>query len=260
MSKNILAEICARKAEHVEQQKQQRSLAELKAQIADIEAPRSFVNALQIKEGPALIAEVKKASPSKGLIREDFNPAQIAQSYEQGGASCISCLTDEPYFQGRDEYLQQVKEAVSLPVLRKDFMIDPYQIYEARALGADCILLIMAALDDDMLKELYEITATLNMDALFEVHDAQELERALVLNPKLLGVNARNLKTLDVDLQTPRDLAAQIPDTILKIAESGIGKPEIIKEFYNLSYKAFLVGESLMRQDDIEEATRALLS
>ncbi len=222
--------------------------------------PLGFIGALMRNGPPALIAEVKKASPSKGVIREDFNAAEIAKAYENAGASCISVLTDKPFFQGSYEDLKNVRQSVSLPVLRKDFMLDEYQIYESRALGADCILLIMAALEDAQAKHLYELATELRMDVLVEVHDKEELQRTLKLNPEMIGVNSRNLKTLEVDIQTAHDLAALIPDHILKVAESGIGSNQDIKALQNSGYSAFLVGESLMREEDIEAATRNILT
>ena len=253
---NVLEKICADKKDHIEIKKRERSLNDLKAMLEDQDLPRGFINAIQEKSKTqiALITEVKKASPSKGLIREDFNPVEIAKIYEANGAACLSVLTDEPYFQGHDDYFKTIRQAVTLPMLRKDFMIDPYQIYESRLLGADCILLIMACLNDAQVQELYDITTSLNMDALFEVHDEEELRRALRLSPKMLGVNNRNLKTLDVDLQTGLDLAAQIPDGIVKVAESGIYRHDHIQKFRDVGYSAFLVGESLMRQQDIGQA------
>jgi len=259
---NTLNEICARKAEHVAAMKAQTPLAEIKAHMNEAEAPRGFINALRTRTAqnkPALIAEIKKASPSKGIIRDDFDPATLAKAYEDGGASCLSVLTDEPYFQGHDAYLGQAKTACALPALRKDFMVDEYQIYESRAMGADCILLIMAALSDDMAMRLYNLAGELGMDALIETHDAEELERAATLNPALIGVNSRNLKTLDVNTQTAFDLLPQIPNGALKVAESGIGNHETLKALHTAGYGCFLVGESLMRQDDVTRATRALL-
>lgn len=256
---NVLNKICTDKRDHVDTQMRQRSLNDLKALLEEQDKPRGFINNLQQKS-PALIAEVKKASPSKGIIRADFDPVKIAQIYETSGASCLSVLTDEPYFQGHDNYFSAVRQEVNLPMLRKDFMIDEYQIYESRVLGADCILLIMACLSDVQASEFYGLTTSLGMDALFEVHDEDELTRALALKPKMIGVNNRNLKTLDVDLQTGLDLAAQIPNDVIKVAESGIYKNDHIKAFQDVGYGAFLVGESLMREDDIDLAVKELLN
>lgn len=258
---SVLEKICANKRDHVDLKMRQTSLNDLKILVEEQSAPRGFVNRLKEKseQGTALITEVKKASPSKGLIREDFNAVEIATTYQENGAACLSVLTDEPYFQGRDDYFKAVRQAVTLPMLRKDFMIDPYQIYESRALGADCILLIMACLDDALVRELYDLTTTLGMDALFEVHDAEELTRALALTPKMVGVNNRNLKTLDVDLQTGLDLARQIPDSVIKVAESGISTKQEIDSFKHAGYNAFLIGESLMRKNDIGSALKKLL-
>ncbi len=258
MSETVLDRICADKWDHIEAKKDQTPLYVLDAQIKDAKPTRGFIKALTGKS-PALIAEVKKASPSKGIIREDFDPVEIAKIYEANGASCLSVLTDEPYFQGKDEYLTQIREAVSLPILRKDFMLDAYQVYEARALGADCILLIMAALTDAKAQELYSLATSLSLDTLFEVHDEEELERALALGPKMVGVNNRNLKTLEVDLGTGLNLAASMPRNIIKVAESGIADFETIQTFQSAGYSAFLIGESLMRQPDIGKATRAIL-
>jgi indole-3-glycerol phosphate synthase len=255
---NVLEKICADKRVHVDAKMRQRPLNDLKVLLENQDTPRGFINALAQKS-PALITEVKKASPSKGTIRQDFDPVQIARAYQDAGAACLSVLTDEPYFQGHDDYFTAIREAVSLPMLRKDFMIDEYQIYESRALGADCILLIMACLSNAQAAEYYELATSLGMDSLFEVHDEAEMNRALLLKPKMLGVNNRNLKTLDVDLQTGLNLAQKIPDDVLKVAESGIYAPEHIQDFQNAGYSAFLIGESLMRQDDIGQAVRELL-
>lgn len=254
----VLARICSDKLTHIETKKAQTPLAVLEKEVADCAPTRGFINALKQKS-PALIAEVKKASPSKGIIREDFNAVEIAKIYEANGAACLSVLTDEPYFQGRDEYLTQIRAAVKLPLLRKDFMLDDYQVYEARTLGADCILLIMAALTDDQAKRLYHLATHLSMDTLFEVHDEEELDRALALAPKMVGVNNRNLKTLDVDLGTGLNLGASMPDGILKVAESGIADHETLQTFAAAGFNAFLIGESLMRQTDIAAATRNIL-
>ncbi len=255
---SVLKEICDRKREHVAEQKTKNSLVELKSIAADTESPRGFINALRNANGPALIAEVKKASPSKGIIREDFNPAQIARIYEDNGANCLSVLTDEPYFQGHDDYFKTVKAEVKIPMLRKDFMVDPYQITESRALGADCILIIMAALSDSEAKELYETSESYGMDVLVEVHDEEELERSLALNPAMVGVNNRNLKTLNVDTQTSFDLLKQIPNNALKVAESGLSDADTINQLNDAGYGAFLIGESLMRHENIAEKIHLL--
>ena len=259
---DILQKICARTVQDLALRKTQTSLAELKARIRTAQTPRGFIKALKEKAAagtPALIAEVKKASPSKGLIRKDFHPARLANAYTEGGAACLSVLTDAPFFQGCMEYLQEARAACALPVLRKDFMLDAYQVYEARAIGADCILLIVAALDDGQMQDLYDLSKSLGMDVLIEVHDKRELERALELSPEMIGVNNRNLKTLEVNIQTSHDLANMIPEDCLRVAESGIGTYAEIQKLQSSGYNTFLVGESLMRQNDVTQATRALL-
>lgn len=257
---DILEEICFKKRGHVSEQKLRVSLNDLKRKCEEMPLAGGFCNALERENGVALIAEVKKASPSKGVIREDFDPVEIAQIYEGAGATCLSVLTDVPYFQGHDQYLKDVKKAVSLPVLRKDFIIDPYQIYESRALGADCILLIMAALSDSQAWEYYELATSLGLDVLTEVHDLGELERAKRFEPMMIGVNNRNLKTLEVDVQTSFDLMLHMPQKgSLLISESGISDPATIGRLSDIGYRGFLVGESLMRQDNIDLATRSLL-
>lgn len=255
---SVLKEICDRKREHVATQKSKTSLANLESLASAAQAPRGFINALRNANGPALIAEVKKASPSKGIIRENFNPAQIARIYEDNGANCLSVLTDEPYFQGHDDYFKAVKAEVKIPMLRKDFMVDPYQITESRALGADCILIIMAALSDAQAAELYEASESYKMNVLVEVHNEEELERSLALKPAMLGVNNRNLKTLNVDTQTSFDLLNKIPDTALKVAESGLSDSETISKLHDTGYGAFLIGESLMRHENIAEKIHLL--
>lgn len=259
---NILAEICTTKREEISKRKQTTSESVLLQQIKKTTAPRRFISALKNKIAGGqfgLIAEIKKASPSAGLIRKDFDPVTLAKAYEAGGAACLSVLTDEPYFQGRDEYLQQARNICTLPALRKDFMVDTYQITESRALGADCILLIMAALSDAQAKEMYAASTALGMDTLFEVHDMHDLERALALAPQMIGINNRNLKTMAVDLSTSESLAKHIPPTILTVCESGIRTHEDVLRIKNAGISCFLVGESLMRETDVTQATRQLL-
>lgn len=254
----VLDKICADKREHIAQMKAALPQADLEIRAKEHPMTRGFIEALRGKS-PALIAEVKKASPSRGVIREDFDPVEIARIYEANGASCLSVLTDTPYFQGSDQYLVDIRRAVNIPILRKDFMLDPYQVWEARSLGADCILLIMAALSDAQAQELHALATELSLDTLFEIHDEEELARALALKPQMIGVNNRNLKTLDVDLATGLNLANSFPPEILAVAESGIDA-ETLPVFSAAGYSAFLIGESLMREDDIAVATRALFA
>jgi indole-3-glycerol phosphate synthase len=260
---NVLNEILVAKAEHIVARKRLISQSEIERLATGAPEPRGFIAALRgvAAEGHfALIAEMKRRSPSGGEIRPGFDPASIANDYQTAGAACLSVLTDEPYFGGRDEDLQAARAAVPMPALRKDFMIDPYQIAESRALGADCILLIVAALDDIQLVELLAETRRWKMDALIEVHDEEELERALRLDATLIGINNRNLKTLKTDLATFERLAPRVPAGCLLVAESGLRDTADLRRMTAARAGAFLVGESLLRQPDLIGATRALLS
>jgi indole-3-glycerol phosphate synthase len=250
---DILQRILARKVEEVAERSASLPLSELSARIADMPDTRGFAAAVETKLDaglPAVIAEVKKASPSKGVIRADFDPAAIARSYEAGGAACLSVLTDRDFFQGSEAYLQQARAACALPLLRKDFIIDPYQVVEARAIGADCILLIVAALDDAALLQLSLLAAELDMDVLCEVHDADELERALALPVSLIGVNNRNLRTFETSLDTSLQLHARMSDDRVLVAESGIHAPADVARLRAAGIHAFLVGEAFMRAAD----------
>lgn len=261
-SKNILQHISAYKHEEIRVSRLHRPLREVEASAKLAPAVRGFGAALRTKVADdqfALIAEVKKASPSKGLIRVNFDPPAIARAYEQGGAACLSVLTDSPSFQGKNEYLSQARVATNLPVLRKDFMFDPYQVIEARSLGADCILVIMAAVSDEQARDLCSSAVEWGMDVLVEVHDRNELERALQLSPSIIGINNRNLNSFETRLETTEELAQYIPENVTVVAESGINSHTDIVRLAKSGVSVFLVGESLMRQDDIEVATRSLL-
>jgi len=259
---NKLDEICATKRDEVAARKAALSLADLQAQAARQTPPRGFKAALDAKaaSGFGLIAEIKKTSPSKGLIRADFDPPAHARAYEAGGAACLSVLTDAPYFQGHEDYLIAARAACALPILRKDFMVDPWQVLEARALGADAILVIMAALDDGLAAEIEETALNLGMDVLIETHDAEEFDRALKLRSRLIGVNNRNLKDFTVDFARTYELVGRAPDGCTFIAESGLGCHEDLTAMAEHGVRCFLVGESLMRQTDVEAATRSLLT
>ena len=260
--KDVLAEICAAKRAHVAQAKAALSENALLAALAEAPPLRPFAATLErhLAEGRyGLIAEIKKASPSAGLIRSDFNPSVLAQAYAVGGASCLSVLTDEPYFQGSDDDLRAARRQVELPVLRKDFILDPYQILESRHIGADCVLLIMAALSDPMASELAAAAAELGLDVLAEVHDEAELDRALRLGVRMIGINNRDLKTLRTDLATTERLAPEVPAGRLVVAESGIRRPEDLDRLAAAGARCFLVGETLMREPDVAAATRRLL-
>jgi indole-3-glycerol phosphate synthase len=259
---NKLDEICTTKRGEVAARKAATSLADLQARAGGQTPPRGFRRALDAKVAAGsygLIAEVKKASPSKGLIRADFDPPAHARAYEAGGAACLSVLTDAPYFQGHEDYLIAARAAVSIPVIRKDFMIDPWQVLESRAIGADAILIIVAALSDMQMQEIEDVALGLGMDALVEVHDADELERALKLKSRLIGVNNRNLKDFTVDFARTYELVGNAPEGCTFVAESGLGSKADLDAMAEHGVRCFLVGESLMRQADVEAATRALI-
>lgn len=256
---DVLRKIAAYKAEEVEALRDDISIEDLRDIARDLPAPRGFAKAIQSTTGPALICEVKKASPSKGIIREDFDPVAIARAYAEGGAACLSVLTDGPGFQGSNAIFKQVRGATDLPLLRKDFMLDPIQIAESAAMGADCILVIMAMIDDDTARALMDEAAALGMDALVETHDEAELERAIALGATLIGINNRDLRTFDTTVDTFTRLAPKVPEGATLIAESGIFTKADIEQLASDGAQGYLIGESLMRQDDVAEAVRGLL-
>ncbi|MDM8560321.1 indole-3-glycerol phosphate synthase TrpC [Candidatus Parabeggiatoa sp. HSG14] len=260
---DILKKILQRKLEEIKRHSQQISLRDLSLMADNSPPPRGFVESINTRlqlQQPAIIAEIKKASPSKGILRTNFDPIAIAKSYEQNGAACLSILTDKDFFQGADAYLEKVHKTCSLPILRKDFIIDAYQVYEARAIKADCILLIVAALDDAQLRDLADLATHLGMDVLVEVHDHKELERALALNTRLIGINNRNLRTFTTHLTTTLDLLRWIPKKRIVVSESGIHTPEDIALLRQAKVHTFLIGEAFMKANDPGVALSNLLN
>ncbi|APG47113.1 indole-3-glycerol phosphate synthase TrpC [Phaeobacter porticola] len=262
MTETVLDKIKAYKLEEIAADKAAKPMEAVEAEARDADPVRGFAKALMTagRQGYGLIAEIKKASPSKGLIREDFDPAALAKAYEAGGATCLSVLTDTPSFKGAKPFLSAARAACNLPVLRKDFMYDPYQVAEARALGADCILIILASVSDAQAAELEAAATDWDMDVLLEVHDEEELHRACNLKSPLLGINNRNLKTFDTTLDTTRTLSRLVPAERTIVCESGLSTPQDLSDMARYGARSFLIGESLMRQDDVAAATRAILS